>query len=110
MIVGWITTFAVGALISVLGAINMTGNISSLHEYHRQRVTEEDRKPFGRLVGLGTLVIGLSVILFGVVMLLFEKTQATWLVWLGTAELIAGIAVGLVLSFYAMIKYNKGIF
>ena len=110
MIVGWITTFAVGALISVLGAINMTGNISSLHWYHRQRVTEEDRKPFGRLVGLGTLVIGLSVILFGVVMLLFEKTQATWLVWLGTAELIAGIAVGLVLSFYAMIKYNKGIF
>lgn len=110
MIVGWITTFAVGALISVLGAINMTGNISSLHEYHRHRVTEEDRKPFGRLVGLGTLVIGLSVILFGVVMLLFEKTQATWLVWLGTAELIAGIAVGLVLSFYAMIKYNKGIF
>lgn len=110
MIVGWLTLFAVGALISVLGAINMTGNISSLHWYHRQRVTEEDRRPFGRLVGLGTLIIGLSVILFGVVLFLFEKAQATWLVWLGTAELILGIAVGLALSFYAMIKYNKGIF
>ena len=105
-----IITVAIGILLCVLGGINMTGNISSLHEYHRQRVTEEDRKPFGRLVGLGTLIIGLSVILFGVVLFLFEKTQATWLVWLGTAELIVGIAVGLVLSFYAMIKYNKGIF
>ena len=110
MIVGLSTLLFVGALISVLGAINMTGNISSLHWYHRQRVTEEDRKPFGRLVGLGTLIIGLSVILFGVVLFLFEKTQSMWLVWFGTAELIVGIAVGLVLSFYAMIKYNKGIF
>ncbi len=99
-----------GALISVLGIVNMTGNISSLHWYHRQRVTEEDRKPFGRLVGLGTLIIGLSVMLYGVVLFLFEKTQSAWLVWGGTAELIVGIAVGLVLSFYAMIKYNKGIF
>ncbi|MBQ8331912.1 MAG: hypothetical protein IJX94_05390 [Clostridia bacterium] len=37
--------------IAVLGIINMTGNISSLHWYHRQRVTKEDRKPFGKLVG-----------------------------------------------------------
>ena len=51
-----ITLTVFGTLISVLGIVNMTGNISSLHEYHRHRVTEEDRKPFGRLVGMGLFV------------------------------------------------------
>lgn len=106
----FITSAALGVLISILGIINMTGNISSLHWYHRQRVTEENRKPFGKLVGLGTLIIGVAMILFGVLFLAFEKTQIGVLVIVGTVELIAGIAVGTVVSFYAMIKYNKGIF
>ena len=61
----FITVLGLGILISILGVINMTGNISSLHWYHRQRVTEENRKPFGKLVGLGTLIIGLAMIVFG---------------------------------------------
>lgn len=73
---GSITTIAVGVLIAVLGAINMTGNISSLHWYHRQRVTEEDRLPFGKAVGLGTLICGLSCVLFGGALLLCE-----WVTW-----------------------------
>ena len=108
--VACITTVALGVLIAVLGAVNMTGNISSLHWYHRQRVTEADRKPFGRLVGLGTLIIGLSVALFGVLLFVFEKTQVELYAIVGTVELLVGIAVGLALSFYAMLRYNKGIF
>ena len=53
-----------GIIISVLGVFNMRGNISSVHWYHRQRVTEADRKPFGKLVGGGTLLIGISLIVF----------------------------------------------
>lgn len=106
----FITTLIFGLLICILGAINMTGNISSLHWYHRHRVTEEDRKPYGRLVGLGTLIIGASFIIFSALYLVFDKTQNSVLVTVGTVELIAGVIVGLVLSFYAMIKYNKGIF
>ena len=105
-----IITAGLGILISVLGIINMTGNISSLHWYHRQRVTEEDRKPFGRLVGLGTLIIGVAIIVFGTFTFIYEKTQiGIWAV-IGASELIAGIVSGLVLSIYAMIKYNKGVF
>ena len=105
-----ITVSGLGILICIIGMINMTGNISSLHWYHRQRVTEGDRKPFGKLVGLGTLIIGLSMIVFGILLLIFEQTQLTALVIVGVIELIVSIIVGTVISFYAMKKYNGGIF
>ena len=106
----WITTAGLGLLVSILGIINMTGNISSLHWYHRQRVTEENRKPFGRLVGLGTLIIGIAIIVYGTLFFIFEQTQLEFLMIIGTVELILGIVVGLIISFYAMKKYNHGIF
>ena len=99
-----------GALICVLGVINMTGNISSLHHYHRKRVREEDRKPFGRLVGLGTLLIGASIMINGVLTLVYEKIQLPIYSFIGSAIVIAGVISGLVITFIAMIKYNKGIF
>ena len=106
----FIAVSGLGILISILGIINMTGNISSLHWYHRQRVTEENRKPFGKLVGLGTLIIGLSMIVFGILFLIFEQTQLQAFVVIGVIELIVSIIVGMIISFYAMKKYNGGIF
>ena len=106
----FITVSGLGILVSILGIINMTGNISSLHWYHRQRVTEENRKPFGKLVGLGTLIIGLSIIVFGILFLIFEQTQLQAFVVIGVIELIVSIIVGMFVSFYAMKKYNGGIF
>ena len=106
----FITVSGLGILVSILGIINMTGNISSLHWYHRQRVTEENRKPFGKLVGLGTLIIGLSMIVFGILSLIFEQTQLQAFVVIGVIELIVSIIVGMIVSFYAMKKYNGGIF
>ena len=106
----FITVSGLGILVFILGIINMTGNISSLHWYHRQRVTEENRKPFGKLVGLGTLIIGLSMIVFGILFLIFEQTQLQAFVVIGVIELIVSIIVGMFVSFYAMKKYNGGIF
>ena len=106
----FLTVSGLGILVSILGIINMTGNISSLHWYHRQRVTEENRKPFGKLVGLGTLIIGLSMIVFGILFLIFEQTQLQAFVVIGVIELIVSIIVGMFVSFYAMKKYNGGIF
>ena len=106
----FITVAGLGLLISILGIVNMTGNISSLHWYHRQRVTEENRKPFGRLVGLGTLVIGISMICYAALSLVAEIMENNIFVLFGSGLLISGIVLGLGLSFYAMIKYNKGIF
>ena len=108
--VAFITVSGLGILIAILGIINMTGNISSLHWYHRQRVTEENRKPFGKLVGLGTMIIGFAMIVFGVLLLIFEYTQIEALVIVGVVELIVSLIVGMIISFYAMKKYNGGIF
>ena len=106
----FLTVSGLGILVSILGIINMMGNISSLHWYHRQRVTEENRKPFGKLVGLGTLIIGLSMIVFGILFLIFEQTQLQAFVVIGVIELIVSIIVVMFVSFYAMKKYNGGIF
>ena len=106
----FITTSGLGLLICILGIINMTGNVSSLHRYHRHRVTEENRKPFGRLVGLGTLIIGIGLTVFGTLFFIHEKTQLDFLVIVGTVILISTIIAGMAISFYAMKKYNGGIF
>ena len=105
-----ITTAVVGIILCVLGCINMTGNISFLHWYHRQRVTEENRKPFGKLVGLGTLIIGIAIIVFGILFFIHEYVQFSALVIIGSVILFAGIIAGMAISFYAMKKYNGGIF
>ena len=110
MVTGLITTLLVGLVAVVLGIINMTGNISSVHEYHRKRVSEEDRKPFGRLVGFGTVLIGAAVMIFGAFLFAFEKTGIQSLMIIGNVALLAGMVAGLAISFYAMKKYNSGIF
>ena len=105
-----IGTVAIGLVAVVIGIINMTGNISTLHRYHRNRVSEADRKPFGRLVGIGTIIMGVSIIAFSGFQYAFEKTQREAFTLIGTALMLVGIAVGLTISVIAMTKYNKGVF
>ncbi len=105
----FIVTALVGVVCIVLGISNMKGNISSLHSYHRSRVSEEDRIPFGKKVGLGTIIIGVAIIVFSGLSAVTLYTDNEVFALIGTGILIAGIIVGLVISFKAMIKYNKGI-
>ena len=105
----FIVTALVGVVCIVLGISNIKGNISSLHSYHRNRVSEEDRIPFGRKVGLGTIIVGVAIILFSGLSAVTLYTNNDLFILIGAGILIAGIIVGLVISFKAMIKYNKGI-
>lgn len=57
-----IALLILGIFISVIGIVNMTGNISTIHSYNRRRVKEEDVLKYGRAVGTGTLIIGVSLI------------------------------------------------
>lgn len=105
-----ITPIVLGILISILGIFNRRGNISSIHWYHRQRVTDENMIPFGKKIGLGTIIIGISIIVFGVLSLVTKLTRLDLFVTIGAALVVMGIVVGIILSLHAMIKYNKGIF
>ena len=108
--VGNIVGILVGIACIIMGIINMTGNISTLHSYHRNRVSEEDRIPFGRMVGLGTIIMGAGITIFGTLMTIADCTGAEVLVIIGTAVMIAAIAAGAAITFLAMKKYNGGIF
>ena len=94
----------------LLGISNMKGNISTIHEYHRKRVKEEDKPAFGKAVGLGTVIIGVGIILMGILSMISLWTEIQLILWIGMGIMAAGFLVGLVMSFGAMMKYNKGIF
>ncbi len=93
----------VGIILSVIGIINMTGNISSIHSYNRKKVKEEDVPKYGKAVGIGTLMIGVSFIVNFVLVLLDLLAVVPFV-------LIPAIVVGVAFILYAQFKYNKGIF
>ena len=108
--VSFIVSLLVGIVCIVLGILNTKGNISSLHSYHRNNVREEDKLPFGRLVGTGTIIIGSTLIAFGALSLITELTSKLLYILIGTVLLVVGLFVGLGISLYAIKKYNKSIF
>ena len=107
---GFIVSAIIGVMCIILGISNTQGNISSLHYYHRHRVSEEERIPFGKQVGLGTIIIGVGIILFSILSAITLYTERAVFTLIGTAVLIIGIVAGMIITFRAMIKYNNGIF
>ena len=97
-----IALLILGIFISVIGIVNMTGNISTIHSYNRRKVKEEDVPKYGRAVGTGTLIIGVSLIAAYVTTLWSEKAMSF--------IVIPALVIGLGLILYAQFKYNKGIF
>ena len=61
-------------------------------------------------MGLGIIIVGIGIIVFSVLSSVTLYTENDIFILVGTAILIIGIILGLVISFRAMIKYNKGIF
>ncbi len=98
-----ISLFVLGGGILLLGILNFMGNIQSIHGYNRTRITEETRVSYGRAMGLGSIIIGASLILTAVLLLIFKNE----LCYIAT---LAGCVVGLAFLIYGQIKYNKGIF
>ena len=103
---GVITTIIVGIVVCFLAIRNMKGDISSLHSYHRNNVKEEDVKPFGKLVGIGTLICGISIIVFSILQGVTLLTENDVFTIVGTFIMFAGLTGGIIITFYAMKKYN----
>ena len=106
----FIAFMILGVAIIVMGVLNTRGNISTMHAHHRRRVSEENRLPFGKMVGAGTIVIGVSLFLNGVLRAVTYFTKILVFSKVGTGVVIVGLLVGCTIMFTAMFKYNKGIF
>ena len=99
----YVPAFVLGAIIIALGVFNLQGNISSIHWYHRRKVTKQDQKPYCRLMGTGTVIIGAGTACYAVLKPIF---QADWVDYLEVCCIVAGLAV----MCFAQFKYNRGIF
>lgn len=97
-----IALLILGIFISVIGVVNMTGNISTIHSYNRRKIKEEDVPKYGKAVGTGTLIIGVSLIA-AFVTTFWSETAMSFIV-------IPALVIGLGFILYAQFKYNKGIF
>ena len=102
----FLLTIVVGIICIIIGIVNRKGNISTLHSYHRNRVRDEDILPFGRLVGLGMIIIGGAVIVNGVLSIVTLLTDDKLFLSIGIGIMIAGLIAGIGICFYAMKKYN----
>lgn len=97
-----IMMLVLGLFISVLGIVNISGNISTIHSYNRRKVREEDVPKYGKAVGTGTLIIGISFVLGFI--------AAFWSEVIMGIIILSAIIVGLAFILYGQIKYNHGIF
>lgn len=95
--------FCLGVLLVLMGAFNLRGNIASIHWYNRRKVTKKDQKPYCRLVGAGTVIIGVGTCCFGVLQSIF---QAEWVAYIEAVSIV----IGLIFICFAQFKYNKGLF
>ena len=91
-----------GVFLSVLGVVNIKGNISTIHSYNRRKVKEEDILKYGKAVGTGTVIIGASLALAYLVTF-WNEAAIDYIV-------LPAMAIGLAFILYGQIKYNHGIF
>ena len=91
-----------GVFISVVGIVNIKGNISTIHSYNRRNVKEEDIPKYGKTVGTGTLIMGISLVL-GFIASLWSEEMITYII-------LIGVLVGLGFILYGQFKYNGGFF
>ena len=91
-----------GVFISVMGIVNLKGNISIIHYYKWREVKEEDVPKYGKAVGTGTLIIGISLVLRFIVSFWSEEIMGF--------IILPAVIVGLGFILYGQIKNNKGIF
>lgn len=92
-----------GIVFVLLGIFNMCGNIGSIHWYNRRKVTKENQKAYCLVMGLGTLIIGITLIAATIVQVLVGVEQ-------GAFVILGGVVIGFALMLYAQFKYNRGLF
>ncbi|MCD8189962.1 MAG: hypothetical protein LUD78_07040 [Clostridiales bacterium] len=97
-----VVILALGMILLLLAGVNFSGNISTIHWYHRRKVTPQDAPKYGRTMGVGTGIIGLCAIATAALEAATNRNL--------DAVIIGGCVVGLGVMLYAQIRYNHGLF
>lgn len=92
-----------GFVLIAVGILNLRGNLSTIHWYCRRKVSDKDAPKYGKAMGTGTLIIGISIAFTGILQTLFYQAFFFYLI-------LIGIVVGVAVLLYAQFKYNRGIF
>lgn len=74
--------------------------ITLFHSYHYDKVTEENKKAFCKISGIGLIVIGIGVLSAGIIC---GVTSSAW----GGIAVAVGFLLGLMMLIYAGVKYNR---
>lgn len=99
----YIPLLVIGLFVAVLGIPNIMGNISSIHWYNRRKVSEEDVPKYGKVMGIASLIIGISFAITAILLMIFDLELLYLLI-------LPGTIVGLIMILYAQFKYNRGLF
>ena len=99
----YIPLLLLGVALIVISVQNFKGNISTVKRYNRRKVSEADAPKYGKAMGLGTLIMGASIVLTAVLQMIFDREPIFYV-------LAAGVLLGLAVMICAQFKYNKGIF
>ena len=97
---GAIIEGVVGLILIVLGyLIWVKKKITLLHDYHYDKVKEEDKDVFCTLSGLGVFVLGVSFLVTAVIIAITESA-------LSFIAMAVGFVVSITMLIYAGRKYN----
>ena len=90
----------IGCIFVIMGyLIWMKEKISLFHDYHYDKVTEEDKKAFCTVSGIGVLIIGISLLITAGILILTDSP-------LSFIAFAVGFILGLFMLIYAGAKYN----
>ena len=91
----------IGVIFLILGyMVWKKEKISLFHDYHYDKVSEEDKTAFCTISGIGVVLIGAGVLLAAV---LIALTNSVW----SCIPIAIGFVAGLILLVYAGMKFNR---
>ena len=100
MILGTLIYLLTGSILIILGYLIWTKQkISLLHSYHYANVKKEDLKDYGKQMGKGNIVLGISICLMGIFMYL-KLNIIGWIVF------TLGFIISIRIFHKAQMKYN----
>lgn len=108
--IGGIVEILVGIVCTVIAILNFKGNISMLHSYHMNNIKEEDKPIFAKRMGIGMLIVGISIFFSGILFVLGDIFENNTYFIIGNIIITIGLGIGLIVCLLTIKKFNKNIF